>query len=105
MDNEQLINAVMEIKEQIGELSAKSKVIIDKLHDMSKKQNEYTERTIRLEENVSDLSETLISHLNYHKENEANTKEYISEVKAAIIGAITGSFSAFVLSILLGMIW
>ena len=85
------------LSQQVGELRGEVKQILKKLDLMEQKYNGYSERIIRLEENIEELQKLLSDHLHEHERE----KGWKAQLKAAIAGGVAGSIAGFSLSQLL----
>jgi len=85
------------LSQQVGELRGEVKQILKKLDLMEQRYNGYSERIIRLEENIEELQKLLSDHLHEHERE----KGWKAQLKAAIAGGVAGSIAGFSLSQLL----
>lgn len=85
------------LSQQVGELRGEVKQILKKLDLMEQRYNGYSERIIRLEENIEELQKLLSDHLHEHERE----KGWKAQLKAAIAGGVAGSVAGFSLSQLL----
>ena len=94
---DELMKLLTGLSQQVGELRGEVKQVLKKLDSMEQKYNGYSERTIRLEENIEELRKLLNGHLHDHEQE----KGWKAQLKAAIAGGVAGSVAGFSLSQLL----
>lgn len=94
--SEDLTKLLTNLSQQVGELRGEVKQILKKLDSMERKYNGYSERTIRLEENIEELQKLLNDHLHEHEQE----KGWKAQIKAAVAGGLAGSVAGFFLSLL-----
>jgi len=97
MDQDGVTKLLNELSKEVGELHGKTSLILQKLERLEKRFNDYSEKTIRTEENTEELRKLLNSHLNEHKQE----KGWKIQMRAAIAGGLSGAVAGFFLSLFL----